>query len=92
MKIVPDEILVRHVQDYWLARIGGASPYANVLEALVPSARERFPTALDLLAGPHQGAIIDVDQQRRIAATLAAASWGMERDVGGAVVALWSAR
>lgn len=92
MKAVADEILVRHVQDYWLARIGGASPYANVLEALAPSARERFPTALNLLAGPHRGAIIDVDQQRRVAATLAATSWGVERDVGRAVVQLWNAR
>lgn len=90
--MIPDEILVRHVQDYWLARIGGASPYANVLEALAPSARERFPTALNLLAGPYQGAIIDVDQQRRVASTLATASWGVERDVGRAVVGLWNAR
>lgn len=90
--MIPDEIIVRHVQDYWLARIGGASPYANVLEALGPSARERYPTSLNLLAGPFQGARIDVGQQRRVASILAVSSWGIEQDVGRAVVEAWNAR
>lgn len=79
MKHLADDIIERGVQDYWLVRVGGGSPYANVLEALDPAARERFPTNLYVLAGPHQGCVIEPDQQRRIADTLAMRGRGIEK-------------
>jgi hypothetical protein len=92
MKELSDEIIERGAQDYWLARIGGGSPYANVLEALGPAACERFPTNICLLAGPYQGIVIKPDQQRRIANKLAERGCGIVKTFGAVASDNWRKR
>lgn len=92
MKRISDDVCVAGVQDYWLVRVGGGSPYANILEALGPAAGERHPTRLYVLAGPHQGAVIDPEQQERLIRRLAKVGRGVEQWDAEAAERLWKKR
>lgn len=80
MTELTDHDITSGVQNYWLVRIDGGSPYANVLDALGAVARARFEPHMYLLGGPYQGAKVSPAQYWRVAAQLARNGKGVERD------------
>jgi|LNFM01.1.fsa_nt_gb hypothetical protein len=92
MTELTDDDITSGVQNYWLVRIDGGSPYANVLDALGAAARARFEPDMYLLGGPYPGASVSPAQYWRVAVQLARNGKGVERERAAEALQIRSSR